>query len=408
VRKLWRFLPAIFVLLLAIGGAILVQQLAVHYLDINQERLKGVETVSPCEVDEIWSSWSTLFQVNIRTGSLSFTTAKIIDIAFDLVVGRGGQACLAWIVYRVYTVTLTRMTENGQVKLDLFAAITLRPNQVNTLGITFKSVLSTENLRSKCLLIWILVAMAYVGVFPTLVSAATSLVGATTVAVQLPNNGTAPVLAYIAGASYSLADTGLLNKPNPWVVSVEDVSAMSDWGCNIAYWSHHRHSGMKGTDIIINGTEYTLSNSSHVTCGFNYAGTFYQQNCIPHESPQAAINRQTICLPDGHSYQWGASWELILLITILQITWSLSVLIVWTKVTKSSKLVPRSRKLGMWRAVLDLAAPLLLELGPDNGMYDEKELERTIRDMPPVHFEAKVEEAVVEEGYPRAIYLVSK
>jgi hypothetical protein len=38
---------------------------------------------------------------------------------------------------------------------------------------------------------------------------------------------------------------------------------------------------------------------------------------------------QIICLPDGHNYQWGASWELLVVLLILQIIWSLSLLFMW-------------------------------------------------------------------------------
>jgi hypothetical protein len=109
-RMSWRFLhPALWLLLLAIGGPIMLHQLANHYLDDvllpsgqRQSPIPIYDPTLPCQVGHIWTSWSTLLQINIRTGNLSFAAAKIIDVAFDLVVGRGGQALLAWIAIRVY------------------------------------------------------------------------------------------------------------------------------------------------------------------------------------------------------------------------------------------------------------------------------------------------------------------
>jgi len=86
------------------------------------------------DVEAIWHSWDALFEINIRAQTTTFTEAKLIDLAFDFVVGPGGQACLAWIAYRVYTNALIRVTEKGQIRYDLFAAVTIKPNDALTLA----------------------------------------------------------------------------------------------------------------------------------------------------------------------------------------------------------------------------------------------------------------------------------
>ncbi|KAI3317852.1 hypothetical protein HD806DRAFT_513982 [Xylariaceae sp. AK1471] len=45
---------------------------------------------------------SDFFQVNIATGNLTFTQAKVADTTWDLIVGRGGQATLSFITWRVF------------------------------------------------------------------------------------------------------------------------------------------------------------------------------------------------------------------------------------------------------------------------------------------------------------------
>jgi hypothetical protein len=74
----------------------------------------------------------------------------------------------------------------------------------------------------------------------------------------------------------------------------------------------------------------------------------------------------------------------------------------WIEVTRKSQLVRRGRKMGIWRAVLDLAEPLLIRLGPNNGMYNEDELSNSVRQISYVHYEAKVEE-VQDEGYSQDV-----
>jgi hypothetical protein len=44
---------------------------------------------------------SGFFAITLQFGDFSFDTAKLIDITWDLVVGRGGQLCLAYISYPI-------------------------------------------------------------------------------------------------------------------------------------------------------------------------------------------------------------------------------------------------------------------------------------------------------------------
>ncbi|KAI0011042.1 hypothetical protein F4779DRAFT_637798 [Xylariaceae sp. FL0662B] len=45
---------------------------------------------------------SGFFQITLKFGNFTFTQAKVIDIIWDIVIGRGGQAILAWISWRVF------------------------------------------------------------------------------------------------------------------------------------------------------------------------------------------------------------------------------------------------------------------------------------------------------------------
>ncbi|KAI1751613.1 hypothetical protein F4782DRAFT_531387 [Xylaria castorea] len=52
-------------------------------------------------MDRLWTS-SEFFQVNIAIGNLTFTQAKVADISWDLIVGRGGQAILSFITWKLF------------------------------------------------------------------------------------------------------------------------------------------------------------------------------------------------------------------------------------------------------------------------------------------------------------------
>ncbi|EPE30049.1 hypothetical protein GLAREA_13097 [Glarea lozoyensis ATCC 20868] len=414
-QKKWRvWHAAAWLVLLCVGGPVLLKSLSTKYLlGIRTYSGTGVQSSSlPCDVHQPWTSWSTLFEINIRTGPLSFTSAKVIDIAFDVLVGRAGQACLAWIAYRVYTDTLMRIAESEQVRLDLFAAISLSPNSFATIGITARSVASAKKLWTKFTLIWAVLAMLYVLIFPTLVSAATSLVGATVRSVQLANQGTAPIADYLASAAYSFADTGL-DKPNPWSVPVGNTSALGEFGnpfCqNFFLFSPHSYGGMSGRAVNINNKAYTFNETTKLACGFSYGGEFNiakGDNIGRTNKLEELTSRPIVCLPNGNKYQWGASWELLIVIIVLQIVWSASLLLIWAEVATHSPLVKQGRKMGLWRAVLDLARPLQGRLGSNDGVYDQKQLRKMVENMPPVRYEVKGD-GLEDEGSRKDVHLVS-
>ncbi|KAM0490963.1 hypothetical protein ACHAP8_011029 [Fusarium lateritium] len=53
--------------------------------------------------DNNWWESSRFFEVTLGWGKLDFTAAKLIDVTWDLVVGRGGQAIMSLIAWRVFT-----------------------------------------------------------------------------------------------------------------------------------------------------------------------------------------------------------------------------------------------------------------------------------------------------------------
>ena len=137
-----------------------------------------------------------------------------------------------------------KVGEGGQIR-SIRCNFTFCPNKIRTLGTAVASVSSTQNLWTKFMLVWTMLAMLYVLTYPTLVSASTSLVGATTTSIQLNNNGTVLLDAYIANAAYSFADNGLDNEPDPWILPVADTTriGIASNVCNIMVFSNHPYSG---------------------------------------------------------------------------------------------------------------------------------------------------------------------
>ena len=61
------------------------------------------------------TAWSTsdAFYITLGFGNLSFSTVKLIEVIWDVLIGRGLQAFLAFFTYKIITMSLARMMENG-------------------------------------------------------------------------------------------------------------------------------------------------------------------------------------------------------------------------------------------------------------------------------------------------------
>lgn len=124
-----------------------------------------------CDIHPAWSSWSTVFEINAPVARVSFATAKLIDLAWDLIVGRGGQIILAWLSYRVFTEALMRITEERPVSYELFASVTLHSGSLQTFFAILPTAIRIKGWRGNMALAWMALATSYVLFFPTLLSA---------------------------------------------------------------------------------------------------------------------------------------------------------------------------------------------------------------------------------------------
>lgn len=76
---------------------------------------------------------NNIFQITVGFGKLRFSTAKFIDVAWDVVVGRGGQAVLVAVGYVVFTSALTRVMETASVSYGTFTALTFEAATLSTI-----------------------------------------------------------------------------------------------------------------------------------------------------------------------------------------------------------------------------------------------------------------------------------
>ncbi|VUC37057.1 unnamed protein product [Clonostachys rosea] len=137
-----------------------------------------------------WWSPNGLFQITLRTGTLSFDSAKAVDIFWNLIVGRGGQALLAiastriWIEYLSVSIA-TKPTSYTTVWLLRFYT---EPSTLSTFRLARQFFLG-RGLASAFKMWFLVIAALFVVAFPTLMSSLAGYTTANQAWVDLGENG---------------------------------------------------------------------------------------------------------------------------------------------------------------------------------------------------------------------------
>lgn len=124
---------------------------------------------------------SYFFTPNLSFGSMTFTQVKVIDIAWDLIIGRGGQLLLAYVNYRVFNEWMMYHMELHLTSYKMYTAVAFEPTSLGTLGVLGKEFLAFGQSTWKRFFRWLallsmLISTLYVLAFPTLMAAMTGYI----------------------------------------------------------------------------------------------------------------------------------------------------------------------------------------------------------------------------------------
>ncbi|CEI61904.1 hypothetical protein FVEN_g12711 [Fusarium venenatum] len=130
------------------------------------------DTIYPQGTFNYWAP-SGFFDITLAWGRFDFSTVKLIDVAWDLVVGRGGQAIMALVSWRVFA-------EYLQVSLATTPATyttvwLLRFQQSSSAFSTWQlaSAFFRRGLASKTAMVFTIQAAIFTMAFPTLIASMT-------------------------------------------------------------------------------------------------------------------------------------------------------------------------------------------------------------------------------------------
>ncbi|KAF2738623.1 hypothetical protein EJ04DRAFT_486074 [Polyplosphaeria fusca] len=362
-----------------------------------------------------------LFVLDFTFGKLPFSQVKIIDVVWDVVMGRGAQLLAWWVSYIVFCDALLRVIERHPATYETFTHITIQGAGFSSLLALFKDLFRTKSKRTWTLFFFMFLSTIYVLSLQTILSAMTGYVNTTIAWVDVDqSNQIVPASSFTYGSFFYSLGNMTMNKtcvdgldglitdsyqfdsdrrdycdcklPNGTVMPYQQWS--SRYSYNDAYRSNYTY-----TSCVFNFTENTQTYYNSVTnkteqCKrdytFNYHGKDYniwQANyssgyCYDDHGYEYSTLKLR-CLPDtaNQTYQWGFSTMLSGIFIILQFSWSIVMYIVWQDAQFNSKLVKSGYRMNLLRAAFAASVAAKWKTGMGGCELvrtDKKSLERSL------------------------------
>ena len=141
-----------------------------HSLSFSHCNYDGTFTPYNHRTLSLWKP-SGFFQINLFWGHMTFSLAKFLDVGFDLIIGRGLQAVLAIITYKVSAKVLSEMMESTTVSYQTFEAVAFVSPTLAKTGNLAAEMLMNRTLQARMTMFLLFLSSAFVLAFPTLTSA---------------------------------------------------------------------------------------------------------------------------------------------------------------------------------------------------------------------------------------------
>ncbi|KAI1118895.1 hypothetical protein F5Y14DRAFT_398091 [Nemania sp. NC0429] len=128
-------------------------------------------TFSPFIGYSYWDA-SGFFQVTLAFGSFTFTQVKIIDVAWDIIIGRAGQGILAYFSWSTFADYATVSMDTTPMTYTTFTTLFIEHGPSFTSAYRLiRDFMLYRRLKSKIATTWIILSILFVFAWPTLVAA---------------------------------------------------------------------------------------------------------------------------------------------------------------------------------------------------------------------------------------------
>lgn len=126
------------------------------------------------------------FYINwqVLTG-LSFARAKLLDLAWDTVLGQGGKFLHSWILYRVVASQITWMMEYSSVPYHFQLDLLFSTVSVSAIVSSLRFLSMRRPIRAVLTAVWLILAISYILAFSSIWGAATGYLNPSTPAYRM-------------------------------------------------------------------------------------------------------------------------------------------------------------------------------------------------------------------------------
>ncbi|KAF2434612.1 hypothetical protein EJ08DRAFT_627574 [Tothia fuscella] len=350
---------------------------------------------------------SGFFQITMGFGELSFGMAKFIDIAFDIVVGRGGQVLLALVSCRVFVEYITSQMEVTPISFATYKIIFLRegPTFWSTIRL-LREFVRYRALNSKVAMTWMILSASFIVAFPTLASAMSGYSGNSIAFV--PDQSTNDYLLWsdFQQVDYIVHDGERVNLVQNFVVAKTREScygyraeqdaaynksicytrlALSDYAQNYGLF------GLNKTSSIFNNITLP-SPVLNISAFYLEDRRYYDYSTMPivyghtWEDPRSGkqpfsdpanltylsknsgeifkkqyIDENGVCQPTV-TYKWGFSFLILFVCLVCLIVWTIGTYILWLKAHLALRAKGDTGVAGEYKAIIELSEAMTISL----------------------------------------------
>ncbi|KAH7193819.1 uncharacterized protein B0J16DRAFT_369893 [Fusarium flagelliforme] len=357
-----------------------------------------------------WWAAESFFQVTLSWGKLTFTSAKLIDVVWDLVVGRGGQFIMSLVTWHVFTQYLEVSIASKPATYTTVWLVRFRQDTSVLSMIRLVTQFFRQGLASKAAMSVMAATLSLLLAFPTI---AGSMTGYTTFndpymtsssgklfpfryEVKRKQNGSpSPRLTHNIGDPsegnyyplWRMFDQCFDDKKAyknecqlQWDVSQYVQQYSFNGSSGNTGETHNKTTTFRGQTIDwppLNISAYDLPNSfywgwTEKEAGYYYNDPFrggpetlYLVDSDLYTSSQ--LEQNGVCQPttgedSGQLYQWGFSFLQLYTVVILLLLWSLALMVLWKQSHETLKLNSRETTSRQWKGLLDLTDTIRCQL----------------------------------------------
>ncbi|KAJ8119130.1 hypothetical protein OPT61_g17 [Boeremia exigua] len=342
------------------------------------------------------------FTPNLSFGNMTFTQVKVIDVAWDLVVGRGGQMGLAWVNWVVFNEWMTYHLERWRTSYKMYTTVALQTTSWTMLGVSAKEFLCFGGRTWDRFFRWIamfclFISTIYVLAFPTLMAAMTGYI--TTYEPYMEDFDRNLIewekVEDVVGIVQD-AERLNLGYEKPLLVVREDEEVYAAWQ-NYLNITDRRMSGDDGSTYLSTDTPTTWNMGNQ---SVDLPAPSLNLTQPIHDTPLRDLNEplqryyaiggrqgtlynssyvrtHSSCKP-SETYQWGFSYIFLFMVSIFNFIWSVIMVCMWFDTRRASRMYKSGRRPGLLRSVLDLSAAVREELGVDAEHLEEEEIRKRL------------------------------